>query len=166
MTNILKEGLENGELRGLVYNEISIDQYKPKIGNEEDTVVLAFSVKYEKPAQDLANFLETSELEFLDIEASDIPSEEGDYKVFVEFERNSDLINNIITALTIINRVTSEKGKWAYMAYKQSDIKEISVKNLKSDLILNKKEYKRMINKNKQMTEDSIRNRIKFLVNY
>jgi hypothetical protein len=161
----LYEGLENGELRGLVYNEVSIDQYKPKVGKEEETVVLAITVRYEKPAEDLANFLETSELEFLDVEASQIPNEEGDYKVFIEFERNDELPENIIKTLNIANRVTSEKGSWTYIAYKQEEPKDMSLPNLKSDLITDPREYLRMM-KERQVAEDSIRDRMKFLINY
>ena len=40
----ITEGLTNDEMKGLVLSIISIDQFEPKVGSEEETVVVAFSV--------------------------------------------------------------------------------------------------------------------------
>jgi hypothetical protein len=157
------EGLEHNDLKGLVDNVISVDQYKPKIGNDSETVVVAFTVKYEKPSQDLANFIETSYVEQLDVEASDVPNEIGDYKVFVEFARTPNLFNKIKALIEDINKITSENGVWKYEGFKSNVAKEFSEENFNNDIILTPEEYNFKFKKN---NEDIVKERMKFLVNY
>ena len=59
MTNKLTEGLGHDDLKGLINDNVLIDLHKPKIGDEADTVVVAFQVTYEDPAKDLSQFIET-----------------------------------------------------------------------------------------------------------
>ena len=57
-----------GEMTNLVTPTISIDQYKPKIGEANETVVVAFEVAFEQPAKDLSNLIETDITESLDVD--------------------------------------------------------------------------------------------------
>jgi hypothetical protein len=159
----INEGLEHNDLKGLVDNVLNIDQYKPKIGNDGETVVVAFTVKYENPAKDLANFIETSYVEQLDVEASDVPNEDGDYKVFVEFARTPNLFNKIKALLDDINTITSEIGMWKYQGFKSNSVKDFSEENFNNDIILTPQEYNQ---KFKKSNEDIVKERMKFLVNY
>ena len=43
-TSNLTEGLETGDLSRLVDTRVTIDEYKSKIGRDEDIVVLAFNL--------------------------------------------------------------------------------------------------------------------------
>ena len=43
--NDLKESVKENDLRELVINELSIDQYKSKLGNDEKIIVMAIKVK-------------------------------------------------------------------------------------------------------------------------
>jgi hypothetical protein len=159
------EGLEGEELKGLVYNTISIDQYKPKIGTDGETVVVAFTVKYEEPATDLANFIQTSYIELLDVEASTVPNEEGDYKVFVEFDRTPNLYKKISQLLHDINNITSNSGgEWKYESYKMTSPKSFTKSNLEQDIIFTSQEYD--LKYKKKSAEDSVRERIEFLLKY
>src|SRR6056300_1036210 len=97
-------------MQGLVDSVVSIDQYKPKVGDEADTVVVALTVQYEKPASDLSNFIETSVIEHLDVDTSPAPNEDGVYKVFVEFNRDKKLYNKIREMLDNVTKITSDKG--------------------------------------------------------
>lgn len=160
----INEGLENEELRGLVYDIISIDQYKPKIGTDAETVVIAFTVKYENPAQDLNNFIQSSYIEILDVEASSIPNEEGEYKVFVEIERTPNLYKKISDLLNEVNKITSAGGGWKYKAYKMSSPKEFTKENIEKDVISTPQEYDKIYKK--KTAEDSVRERIEFLLKY
>ena len=45
-----------GEMENLVTPTISIDQYKPKIGEANETVVVAFEVSFEQPARDSVSY--------------------------------------------------------------------------------------------------------------
>lgn len=159
----INEGLEPNDLKGLVDSNISIDQYTPKVGNDAETVVVAFTVKYEKPAEDLANFIETGIIDQLDVESSSVPNEDGDYKVFVEFPRTPNLYKKIETLLNDINKVTSITGKWKYDGFKSDKTKEFNEENFNVDIISTPEEYK---NKYSKSNEDITRKRMAFLVRY
>ena len=71
MESVVREGLENQELRDLVADTIAIDTFQPKLGAEEETIVTTFKViQYEPPAQDLAQFIEQGAYDILDVEVS------------------------------------------------------------------------------------------------
>ena len=59
-----------GEMVNLVNAVVSIDQYKPKIGEASETVVVAFEVDQEGAASDLSNLIETDVVENLDVDVS------------------------------------------------------------------------------------------------
>ena len=76
--------LKHGEMINLVNPIISIDQYRPKIGEVSETVVLAFEVAQEGAAGDLSNLIETDVVKSLDVDVSQGPNNNGKYLVFVE----------------------------------------------------------------------------------
>jgi len=159
----LDEGLVYGEMKGLVDNIVSIDQYKPKIGKNRDTVVLAISVTYEQPATDLASFIETSPIELLDVDVSPVPITDGKYKVFIEFERNEKLYSLIAEVLSHIDRITSKDGNWQFIGYKLDEPRDFDEKRFNRDIVTNPDEYKRKFEKTE---DDNIKERIEFLVKY
>lgn len=160
---LIFEGLEYGEMQGLVSNVVSIDQYKPKVGEDSETVVVALTVTYEKPAHDLSNFIETSPLDHLDVEVSPAPNDEGVFKVFVEFSRNRSLYNNIKQMLDSINNITSERGEWEFTAYKLDEPRLFDGKRFARDVISDPALYK---SKFEPTAEQAIRERIEFLLKY
>lgn len=143
-TSKLTEGLAYEDLRGLISNTISIDQYKPKIGAEEETVVVAFTVTYEEPAEDLANFIETGHLEHLDVDTSGAPEVDGSYRVFVEFQRDHKLYEKIEDLLSNIDQITSkDDGKWEYIAFgNHGKAKPFNHDNIRADISNSKSEYR------------------------
>ena len=56
--NQLHEGLEQGDLARLIDSVYSIDEFKSKMGDDADIIVLAFTAGDKGPAQDLMNFIE------------------------------------------------------------------------------------------------------------
>ena len=54
----LKEGLKAGDLEGVVNKRFSVDQYKSKMGDDKNIMVLAFSVSGLEPAKELERFAE------------------------------------------------------------------------------------------------------------
>ena len=80
-----------GEMVNLVNAVVSIDQYKPKIGEASETVVVAFEVDQEGAASDLSNLIETDIVENLDVDVSQGPNTNGNHLVFVEFTRDKNL---------------------------------------------------------------------------
>ena len=117
----IKEGVEYGDLETLVDSTVSIAEYKPKTGTEEDVIVIGFYVKDEAPAMDLAKFIERGVTPMLDTEVSPNPNDVGMYIVFVEVE-NEDLMN---ATLSLINDITGlvKNDTWSLKFYKRPSIK-------------------------------------------
>jgi len=129
-----------GEMENLVTPVISIDQYKPKIGEANETVVVAFEVTQEQPAKDLSNLIETDVIESLDVDISQGPNNDGKYMVFVEFERNNKLYENILGIMKVINNVTGI-NEWKFNFYKGSDSLDLNEDNLRNSVVDNPEQY-------------------------
>ena len=127
----LNEELQSGDLKYLVSHLFDIDSYRSKIGEDGDMVVLSFTVDEKAPADDLCRFLEMGYEFVLDADATNGPTSNGKYKVFVEMERNKHVAKHVMEMLDGISRLAGvEKFKFSY--YK-------SFKSLPADLdILNK----------------------------
>jgi hypothetical protein len=117
----INEGVEVGDLETLVDTTVSIGEFKPKTGTEEDVIVVGFYVKDEAPAMDLAKFIERGVTPMLDTEVSPNPNDVGMYIVFVEVE-NEDLMN---ATLSLINDITGlvKNDTWSLKFYKRPSIK-------------------------------------------
>ena len=89
-------GLRNGDLRDLVNNVCEIDNYKSKMGDDEDIVVLSFSVSDINAAGDLVEFIERGFDFVLDADSTASELDNGSYKVFVEMERGKGVSQNIV----------------------------------------------------------------------
>jgi hypothetical protein len=145
MARFLSEGLAYGDLKGLIKNQISIDQYKPKIGDIEDTVVIGVSVLYENPARDLSNFIETGLVETLDVDISPGPDNHGDYIVFVEFPRNRQLFRQINALLTDIDQITTKDNEWQFTVFRHGDKAFKFSEEAIAKLVINSKiEYRKL----------------------
>ena len=77
------EGLKAGDLEGVVSNRFSVDQYKSKMGEDKNIMVLGFVVDSLAPAKDLERFAETGYKEVLDADATPGTMEDGKHRVFV-----------------------------------------------------------------------------------
>ena len=84
---IVKEGLKAGDLDGVVSKRFSVDQFKSKMGEDRNIMVLAFTVDGMAPAKDLERFAETGYKEVLDADATPGTLEDGKHRVFIEFAR-------------------------------------------------------------------------------
>ena len=92
---IVREGLQAGDLEGVVSNKFSIDQFKSKMGEDANIVVLAFTVDSLAPAKDLEHFAETGYKDIMDADATPGTMEDGKHKVFVEFQRKETVDQSI-----------------------------------------------------------------------
>ena len=68
----ISEGLQAGDLEGVVSNRFSIDQFKSKMGDDKNIMVLSFVVDSLAPAKDLERFAETGYKEILDADATPV----------------------------------------------------------------------------------------------
>ena len=122
------EGVEYGDLQSLVSNTVSVAEFEPKTGTEDDVVVVGFYCKDEAPAQDLASFIEKSVVDILDTEVSPNPDEEGYYMVFVEVE-NEEIMTKALALLDDVSRLTDIQS-WELDFYEGSSIK-VEMKQIK-----------------------------------
>lgn len=83
----LMEGLRPHDLKGMLDNYVSVDEYESKI--DEAALVIALYVSDRHAAQDVSRFIQKSFVELLDSEVSASPDQNGQYLVFVELPMNS-----------------------------------------------------------------------------
>ena len=120
-SNTLNENLEYGDLKRLVHDELHIDEYKSKMGDDADVCVLSFKVSGKEPSMDLVNFIEKGYEFVLDADVSSGEKEGGDYLVFVELERTKELPEQIMRLLGDIKNLTEvDPSEWR-VVYRKSD---------------------------------------------
>lgn len=119
MRNNIKESVSAHDLHSMVHNIISVDEYQPKLN--EDNIVVCIQVKdcYDA-AYDLSSFLEKSPNDILDTEAPEPQNMDGRYNVFVEFSRDAAFPKKLQDLITDLERI-SNKEKWKIQAYKIND---------------------------------------------
>ncbi|MBL6841577.1 MAG: hypothetical protein ISQ84_05410 [Pelagibacterales bacterium] len=104
---IVKEGLKAGDLDGVVSKRFSVDQFKSKMGEDMNIMVLAFTVDGMAPAKDLERFAETGYKEVLDADATPGTLADGKHRVFVEFARVEKVDQHIRKFLDDLKNLTN-----------------------------------------------------------
>jgi hypothetical protein len=158
----LNENIKYNDLVDLILDTFSIDQYKSKIGDDANIVVVAFKVMDSDPAQDLSQFLETGHESALDVDVSPGPDEEGNYTVFIEFDRNSKLYDTIVSVLEDVQRVNNAIASFKFTSYEEALPVKWSRENFEKNVISSSYDYTIKHNPDaKQISE-----RMKFLNKY
>ena len=106
----LTEGLRRNDLKNLISNDLSIDEYSSKI--DDTAIVVAFRVSDRQAAQDLNRFIQKSYVELLDTDISPAPDLKGYYLVFVELplnEKISDSIETIVKEVSDLCNISQWK---------------------------------------------------------
>ena len=141
----LNEGLKAGDLDGVVSKRFSVDQFKSKMGDDRNIMVLAFTVDGQAPAKDLERFAETGYKEVLDADATPGTLEDGKHRVFVEFARVEKVDRDIRRFLDDLSKLTNiEQFEFTY--HKRSVPFEASAKNLADVLPRTPEAYSQKIN--------------------
>src|SRR6056300_300253 len=141
----LKEGLKAGDLDGVVHKRFSVDQFKSKMGDDRNIMVLAFSVDGQAPAKDLERFAETGYKEVLDADATPGTLEDGKHRVFVEFARVEAVDQHIRKFLDDLKKLTNiETFEFTY--HKNKAPFEASAKKLADILPRTPQAYAQKIN--------------------
>jgi len=139
---MLNEGLEQGDLKRLVHVEMHIDEFKSKLGRDEDVCVISFKVKDKEPAQDLVNFIEKGYEWVIDADVSSGEMDDGDYVVFVECERDRDISKNLMTMMQDLINLTGHKLKdWRVRYYKDQTDHKLTVESLNELIPQTPEEY-------------------------
>jgi hypothetical protein len=161
-SNQLNENIKHNDLNALIQPIVSIDQYKSKIGDDANIVVVAFKVLDIDPAKDLSQFLESGHPSALDVDISPGPDPEGNYTVYVELDRNSRLYDVLEEILTDVQRVDNNIKEFMFTSYKEKMPKEWSKENFEQSVITSSYDYTVKYNPDAV----AISERIKFLNKY
>ena len=153
--------IQNNDLINLIETTFSVDQYKSKVGDDKNIVVVAFDVKDVDPAKDLSQFIETGH-DTIDVDVSPGPDKDGNYKVYVELERNSKLFEAIDNILRDITRVDESANSFRFNAYKSDMPSEWNKENFEANVYSSSYDYTIATNPEAH----AITERIKFLNKY
>lgn len=138
----ITEGLEQNDLARLITPELHIDEYKSKMGKDEDIVVLSFKVTGREPAEDLVNFIEKGYEWVLDADVSAGELDDGDFLVFVECDRESDAAENIMAMMKDIMNLTSQVlGEWSIQIRSKPEKLELTADNIRNNVPLTTGSY-------------------------
>ena len=127
--HLLKEGLKAGDLEGVINKRFSVDQFKSKMGDDKNIMVLAFTVDSLAPAKDLERFAETGYKEVLDADATPGTMSDGKHRVFVEFARVEQVDQHILNFLDGLKKLTNIEA-FEFTYHKRPVPFEASPKNL------------------------------------
>jgi len=142
---LVNEGLKAGDLDGVISKRFSVDQFKSKMGDDKNIMVLAFTVDGMAPAKDLERFAETGYKEVLDADATPGTLEDGKHRVFVEFARVEAVDQHIRKFLDDLKKLTNiETFEFTY--HKRTVPFEASAKNLADVLPRTPEAYNQKIN--------------------
>jgi hypothetical protein len=131
----LFEGLEQGDLKRLIHPELHVDEFKSKLGDDCDVIVLSFKVDNKEPANDLVAFIEKGYEWVLDADISSGEMDDGSYIIFVELDRNESAPDNIMDLMEDLMNVTDQDiGDWRVRYYKAHKETTLSLEAL-HDLI-------------------------------
>ena len=139
---ILNEGLEQHDLKRLVHQELHVDEYKSKMGKDEDIVVLSFKVVGREPAQDLVNFIEKGYEWVIDADLSSGEMDDGDYLVFVEIDRTPEVPENIMQMIDEVLRLTDQSlDEWSVYLNQTKQKHPLNLEILKTNVASTPMEY-------------------------
>ena len=142
---LVNEGLKAGDLDGVVSKRFSVDQFKSKMGEDRNIMVLAFTVDGMAPAKDLERFAETGYKDVLDADATPGTLEDGKHRVFVEFARVEAVDQHIRKFLDDLKKLTNiETFEFTY--HKNTTPFEASAANLAKILPRTSEAYSQKIN--------------------
>lgn len=138
----LKENLEQGDLKRLVHPKLHIDQYKSKMGDDQDICVVSVKIKGKEPANDLVSFIEKGYDSVLDADVSTGELEDGDYLVFIELDRNKELPEQIYSLVKEINNLTEQKiEEWTVLYHKDKTEEPLTIAVLERVIPTSPEEY-------------------------
>ena len=140
----LTEGLRSGDLKEFVNDTFTIDQYKSKMGADQDVVVLGFTVREKHPAMDLVEFIEKGYPFILDADMSAGEERDGKYCVFVEIERTPKLSGQLKYMFDGISQLC-DCYDWQFKYQKTSAPVEFTTKAINETVPMTPEDYENKI---------------------
>ena len=133
-------GLKNGDLKDLIYHIFEIDSYASKMGDDKNIITISFTVSNNDPAKDLVRFLEGGYSFILDADVTAGEQSDGNYRVFIEIERDNKANENIMEVIDGMQKLAHiDKFKFRY--YKGFKSFEASMENLDREVPLDPENY-------------------------
>jgi len=129
----LFEGLKAGDLRRLMRNNVFIDEYSSKMGENKDVVTVSFKITDREPADDLVKFIEKGYDYVLDADVSNGEKTDDAYLVFAEIPRTEEFPAQLMTILSGITNLT-DINDWM-IKYKGNNTKYPASRLVLQDLV-------------------------------
>jgi len=145
---LVNEGLKAGDLEGVISNRFSIDQYKSKMGEDKNIMVLTFTVDGQAPAKDLERFAETGYRSVLDADATPGSMEDGKHKVFIEFARRPEVVSEIMAFLDDLKKLTNIE-EFEYTYHKGENPTMVSAGTMSETVPTTPEDYEQRVNEMK-----------------
>lgn len=149
---ILNEGLDYHDLVGQMIPEVTVDEYAAKMGEDDEIVTLAFTVKGKQVGEDLSDWFERGYDWVLDAQVSDGELVPGKYLVFVEMNRRTSTPERIIELLEDLETLTDLPVKdWTITVDDEEYEPDVTV--LKQKIVLSPHEYRVDIEREEELNE-------------
>lgn len=153
----ITEGLRAGDLDKMISHRFTIDQFRSKLGEDEDVLVLAFRVDEKFAAIDAMEFMEKSYPFILDADISSGEEKDGKYSLFIELERRPSVIKEIEEVLKGIERLAPTE-KWRFKYYDDVTSHDYSPEAIQENVPLTSEEYVARVDKRKKDTASKMLN--------
>jgi len=142
--NNLTEGLRSGDLNEFVNDVFTVDQYRSKMGEDRDIVVIGFTVREKHPAMDLVEFIERGYPFVLDADMSIGEERNGKYSVFVELERTPKLAGQLKHMFEGISQLC-DMYDWQFRYQKTNTPVEFTVEAINETVPMTPEDYEARI---------------------
>lgn len=143
MARILTEGFDYKDLEGQIDPKISVDEYAANMGDDDEIVTLAFTVKGQQASEDLVDWFERGYDYVLDSEVSDGQVSKGRYLVFVEMNRRTSVPERIIEMIEDMETLTQlPLEDWTIIVDKKEY--KPDVQQLKQVIVLSPSKYRQV----------------------
>ena len=134
-------GLEYKCLSGMMKPTIHIDEFKSKMGEDDDVCVASFYITDENAAKDLVSWFEKGYDFILDADRSPGEIKPNKYLVYVEMRRRSNLANNLLQIIEDLQTLTDiEPQDWTFTHKK--DTQEFNEENFNRIIATSPKAYR------------------------
>jgi len=140
----LNESLRSGDLKNYVSEIFTVDQYKSKMGEDSDVIVLGFHVREKEPAIDMMEFIEKGYNFILDADMSAGEEHDGKYQVFVEIQRTPELKTQLRELLNGVGQLCS-CYEWKFRYQKSPNSLEFNEENITEAIPMTKDDYERKV---------------------
>jgi len=148
------EGLERGDLKRLVHPELHIDEFKSKLGRDEDVCVISFKIASKEPAADVVSFVEKGYEWVIDADVSSGEMDDGAYLVFVEVDRDTTLPIHIMEMMQdLMNLTDQDISDWRLRYQTSTKDHELSEESINALVPLTSEAYQAKFGKDEKKAE-------------